>query len=207
MDRPHLALAQRPDARLELTGDRVELGRGELSGIGAEAATVSRRHFAVSTRGHGHVIEDLGSTNGTHLNGQPLIEPTPLRDGDEIVVGGAVALVFRDPMATPMAPSIGRLEGVWIDPETDTVWVDAARIEPPLSERQVVLLRLLLEHEGDYVPNHIVVDTVWSDVAADGVSAEAVDALVKRVRQRLRDSGRGRDLLERRRGAGIRLSK
>lgn len=205
MIRPHVEVLHRPDLRLELTSGELEIGRAALAEIGVEAAAVSRRHASIVGSGHGYHVTDHASTNGTHLNGDAVDGSVPLRDGDHLVVGGAVTLVFRDPMATPLAPAIGRLTGVWIDGNSSAVWVDATLVDPPLSRRQVDLLRLLLEHEDEFVPNHRVVDTVWADVAADGVSAEAVDALVKRVRQRLRDTGLGRDLIERRRGLGIRL--
>jgi ABC transport system ATP-binding/permease protein len=48
--------------------------------------TISKRHFQIRKQAGGFFIEDLHSTNGTYLNGLPVHEPQPLRDGDEIVV-------------------------------------------------------------------------------------------------------------------------
>src|SRR5438128_12203630 len=46
--------------------------------------TISRRHCAFSVRGGRVWVEDLGSRNGTLLNGEPLTEARPLRDGDRL---------------------------------------------------------------------------------------------------------------------------
>ncbi len=184
----------------------VVLGRTSTSTIGLHAAAVSRRHLEFDATPHGFTVRDLASTNGTHLNGRPLgVEPEPVRDGDELVLAGSVALQFCDPQATPLAPAIGRLAGVWIDPTNDAVWVDAQRLDPPLSPRQLSLVQLLMMTEGEFVSRNDVVDRVWADVAAEGVSAEAVDALVKRIRMRIRPYQLHGEYLENRRGVGLRI--
>src|SRR5262249_46340601 len=48
---------------------------------------VSRHHCTLTERDGRIWVEDLGSTNGTRLNGQPLEEPLPLDDGDRLEVG------------------------------------------------------------------------------------------------------------------------
>jgi pSer/pThr/pTyr-binding forkhead associated (FHA) protein len=50
---------------------------------------VSRKHAKISTRGGKIVIQDLGSRNGTFVNGQRLTAPVDLRMGDEIVIGSS----------------------------------------------------------------------------------------------------------------------
>jgi pSer/pThr/pTyr-binding forkhead associated (FHA) protein len=45
---------------------------------------VSRRHCGFSVRGGRVWVEDLGSRNGTRLNGQPVEGPRPLHDGDRL---------------------------------------------------------------------------------------------------------------------------
>lgn len=87
-----------PAAFSLLSGDRVLplvvgeniAGRGAECAVVVDATTVSRRHarFTVS---HGTaVVEDLGSTNGTFVNGVPVTMATPLKEGDEIALGKAV---------------------------------------------------------------------------------------------------------------------
>jgi len=62
------------------------LGRGDVE-IHLDDPFASARHARISREGHVVVIEDLGSTNGTYLNEQPLTGPQPLHDGDRIRIG------------------------------------------------------------------------------------------------------------------------
>lgn len=184
------------------------IGRDDISAVCIDVPAISRQHAEIERTPHGYVITDLGSRNGTFVNSERIGRtPHPLRDDDEIVLGGATSFRFVDPMATPLAPAIGRLTGVWIDPDTRAVWVDAQLIEPPLSDRQQALLELLDSRPDAVVSRDEIIACVWADVAADGVSAEAVDALVKRLRARLRPLQVAGDYLDVRRGRGIRLRR
>lgn len=62
------------------------LGRGDVE-IRLEDPFASARHARISRQGHLLVIEDLGSTNGTYLNEEPLSGPQPLHPGDHIRIG------------------------------------------------------------------------------------------------------------------------
>jgi hypothetical protein len=66
--------------------DGATLGRGDVE-IRLEDPFASSRHAQISRQGHVLVIEDLGSTNGTYLNEEPLSGPQPLYDGDRIRIG------------------------------------------------------------------------------------------------------------------------
>jgi len=69
------------------------IGRAGDAGVRIESGGVSRHHARiVIDRGHAHV-EDLGSKNGTFVDGKPVADARVLRDGDEIRVG-PVALTF-----------------------------------------------------------------------------------------------------------------
>ena len=70
---------------------------------------------------------------------------------------------------------------------------------------QLVLLKLLESRPGSFVSREELVAAVWPDSSVDGVSEEAVDGLIKRLRGRLREAGR--DPIEVRRGMGLRLSR
>lgn len=65
------------------------LGREQSAAIWIDDSSVSRRHARVVIGESGAVVEDLGSKNGTLLNGRRLKKKEPLSDGDEIVVGPA----------------------------------------------------------------------------------------------------------------------
>jgi DNA-binding winged helix-turn-helix (wHTH) protein len=94
-------------ARMYLTtGDRqfllpegeVEIGRSSDTAIRIDAAGVSRRHARIVISGDEARVEDLGSKNGTYVEGKPVTSACLLKDGDEIRIG-PVALTFR--LATP----------------------------------------------------------------------------------------------------------
>ena len=66
--------------------DGATLGRGDVE-IQLDDPFASSRHARISRQGHVLVIEDLGSTNGTYLNEEPLSGPQPLHPGDRIRIG------------------------------------------------------------------------------------------------------------------------
>ncbi len=63
------------------------LGRGDNADIRLEDSFASGRHTQLTPHGDVIVVEDLGSTNGTYLNGEPLNGPQPLHPGDRIRIG------------------------------------------------------------------------------------------------------------------------
>ena len=65
----------------------VVLGRGDGSDIVLEDSFASSRHARLVPHGDVIVLEDLGSTNGTYLNDEPLRGPQPLHPGDRIRIG------------------------------------------------------------------------------------------------------------------------
>jgi FHA domain len=70
----------------EIPSHGATLGRGDVE-IRLDDPFASARHAHVSREGHVVVIEDLGSTNGTYLNEEPLTGPQPLHPGDRIRIG------------------------------------------------------------------------------------------------------------------------
>jgi hypothetical protein len=63
------------------------LGRGDGADIRLEDAFASTRHARLVPQGDVIVLEDLGSTNGTYLNDEPVRGPQPLHAGDRIKIG------------------------------------------------------------------------------------------------------------------------
>lgn len=66
--------------------DRITVGREAPAEVVFQVPTISKRHFIIRRAENGFIVEDMRSTNGTYLNGLPVHEPMPLRDGDELVV-------------------------------------------------------------------------------------------------------------------------
>jgi pSer/pThr/pTyr-binding forkhead associated (FHA) protein len=76
------------------------VGRGPEASLRVRGATVSRRHATISKHGDVVQVTDLGSHNGTRLNGQPVTGPVEIVPGDAVSVGGAT-LVLRLTRARP----------------------------------------------------------------------------------------------------------
>jgi DNA-binding winged helix-turn-helix (wHTH) protein len=76
------------------------IGRDQGSVIVLDGLRVSRQHARVVLSAEEATVEDLGSKNGTRVNGVKILVPTPLSDGDTIEIGG-VALTFRRRLADP----------------------------------------------------------------------------------------------------------
>src|SRR3954469_24432751 len=75
--------------RLVLGDAVVDIGRGSAAGLILDADSISRKHARIERFGGGHKIVDLGSTNGTYVNGARVKEQI-LKDGDRIGIGKAL---------------------------------------------------------------------------------------------------------------------
>lgn len=75
-----------PNKTFALESDRSTIGRSSDCEVALDVAAVSRRHAVVVRQGDAYLAEDLGSRNGTFVNGQRILAPTPLSHGDRIVV-------------------------------------------------------------------------------------------------------------------------
>jgi DNA-binding response OmpR family regulator len=199
-------LIQEPDGSLReapLPAGRAILGRAPECDIVIEGRLNARQHAAIARSGAAYILEDLGSHNGTTVNGQALNGRRALRHGDRIELGGMGWLMFVDGDATstrPQAPSAG----VWLDASTQDVWVDGRRLSPPLSPAQFSLLQALSARVDHVCSRAEIVAAVWPG-ASDGISDEAIDALIKRVRARLAESPGGQRYLTTLRGRGLLL--
>jgi DNA-binding winged helix-turn-helix (wHTH) protein len=187
-------------------GAEFMIGREAPAHLIHEAAPVSRRHALIRFHEDRHWITDLGSRNGTFVNGNAVgKEPVRLIDGDEIVLGGALALRFHDPTQTIKGERIGRLVGVWINERSGDAYVDGIRVDPPLSAAQMTLLTLLYRANHAVVSREDIVRGVWPSDEPQGISEEAIDGLIKRLRARLRGVRPDADHIELVRGRGVRL--
>ena len=73
----------------ELGEDSITIGRDASNHIVIPKNAVSRKHARVSLEGETRIITDLQSTNGSYLNGRPIIS-APLNQGDQIKIGGTI---------------------------------------------------------------------------------------------------------------------
>ena len=175
--------------RWPLAQDELLIGRGADCDLVVPDRQVSRHHARVKRSDGGFLLEDLRSKNGTHLNGAPISAAVRLQDGDVIQIALAVRLAFLGSEAT-IPLSDGSLPGaaLRLDTQARRVWVGEREIDPPLSLPQYRLIELLFASAGKVCSRDQVVRTVWPEVAAEGVSEQAIDALVRRLRDRLAEA-------------------
>ncbi|HET9483128.1 MAG TPA: SpoIIE family protein phosphatase [Xanthomonadales bacterium] len=85
---------------------RAIVGRGQLADVRIEHETISRRHCEIRPHDAGYEVVDLGSANGTRLNGAPVAVSAPLAEGDRIELG-MVTLTFSAEDDAPAAAAPG----------------------------------------------------------------------------------------------------
>lgn len=113
-----------PGKVFPLEQQEMSLGRDLANDIAISDPEVSRRHARFLLQEDNVIIEDLGSTNGTFLNGQRISSPQQLRAGDVITFGENIVVVFNradyDPDATVISTGMDQ-----------TVQPEAPKAAPP----------------------------------------------------------------------------
>jgi hypothetical protein len=198
-----------------LNQDEMILGRDESCDIVIPVRQISRHHASFQRiADNKYLIADLDSKNGTWVNGNRLEGGTrELSDGDEIhialkvrirfVGSGVTAPVTQD--LPDVIPSEGGAGPMKIDTEARRVFIRGVEMDPPLSLPQYRLLELLYINQGRVCTRQEVVDTVWPDAMGEGVSEQAIDALVRRLRDRLAEIDEDHQYVVTVRGHGFRL--
>lgn len=167
---------------------------------------VSRFHARLTPTAEGIILEDLGSKNGTHHNGSPLKAPVVLQDGDTIQISIIQGFMFLTSDSTmPLGEKAGRAGRLMIEQKSRRVWVNQQQLIPPLSAQQFRLLWLLYENQGQVIQRTDLVAAVWGEEQSAGVSDQALDALIRRLRDRLSALDPTHQYIDTVRGHGIRL--
>ena len=81
---------------------RTVIGRGSEADITVDDGSISRRHIEIGWDGRRAQVRDLGSTNGSSLNGRALSQPTVLNPGDTITLGHTTVVFNVVPVAKPL---------------------------------------------------------------------------------------------------------
>ena len=206
------------------------IGREKSCDIVITDRQVSRHHARISVAPKGIFLEDLMSKNGTHRNGKRLNDAVTLKDGDVIQIALAQRFVFLSSDATlplysqDLEPQIsdqyhtqepfqstGRLR---LDKKSRRVWINVVKlgqlaneeeVVPPLSVSQFRLLEQLYENHGRVISRYELISAVWGENQALEVSVQALDALVRRLRNRLANVDANHSYIVTVRGHGLRL--
>ena len=195
-----------------ILSESVTIGRSEDCDVVLVERQVSRHHAQIRRLGNAasltYVLEDLGSRNGTYVNGREVTGPYVLQDGDEIQIALCVRLSFVAAEATaPLVFERGKRPGLYLDRERHIVLIGGRELSPPLSLAQYRLLELLYDRAGRVCSRDEIVEAVWPEVAEEGVSDQAIDALVRRLRERVGEIDPIHQYVVTVRGHGFRLDR
>ncbi len=174
-----------PGAEITLHSLPFTIGRGFANQLRVEHPDVSRRHACLRLHDDYYVVEDLGSRNGTLVNGVRLAagEQRRLQDGDTIQLASAISMVFADPFVTQEQADVRpmRVHGLWLDPQTQIVLVGSERVELPA--QQYRLLALLYMRGGAVVSRQEIAEALWS-IGVE-LTEQMIDNTVSRLRANL----------------------
>lgn len=125
-----------PNQSYDLNKDIVTLGRDITNDIVINDPEVSRHHLRLTRGAGGFTVEDLGSTNGTFVNGQRLTGARPLRPGDMIGLGETVTLAYEMSAAPTLAePGLDQPGGTVVSPAAQRPGAQQYPVQQPQQQQ------------------------------------------------------------------------
>jgi len=146
------------------------IGREPASSIRVDSLYVSRKHARIERQEGDVVLVDLGSSNGTELNGERVKGTARLNPGDVVTVGDVTleclaedmadgrtrTLSARKPPAQPPPPDLLR-----VDTQTHEVFIGADKLERRLSSQEFQLLAHLYTNRERVCQRQELGDAIW----------------------------------------------
>jgi DNA-binding response OmpR family regulator len=174
------------------------LGRAVENEIVIVSKRASREHAHIRRDGRRTFLDDLGSTNGTFLNGERVLGSMQLRDGDQIAIG-EVTFTFHDPDTTTRETPFPELE---VNLEAGVVRLNRHTIQ--LSPKEFSLLAHLYQNRGKVCSKDEIGRTVWSEYQS-GIYDYQIENLIRRLRTKIENDANTPILLITVRGLGYKL--
>jgi|SRR5579884_3702081 hypothetical protein len=190
----------RPAAVYSLGVAATTIGRSGENHVVVPNERASRRHAQVTWDGTRYVLEDLGSRNGTFLNGRRLTAPQPLQHGDLITVADCT-LFFDAADETLGEPEAAPAGGLRIDTVAARAW--AGDQELPLTAKEYQAL-LVLHNKRGLVTKEELAQQVWPEYQG-AVGDYNIEQLIARLRRKLEAAPGSAPRLRTVRGLGYRL--
>lgn len=187
------------------------IGRDADCDIVVADRQVSRKHVRLELTAKGVMVEDLGSKNGTHFNGERIESSTLLQEGDILQVALAQKFIYVSSDSTLPLELDHTTEPILqegclrVDKRARRVIVSGHEITPPLSVAQFTLLEMLYKRSGRVISREELIQGIWREEEAFEVSNQALDALVRRLRDRIREADSENNYVITVRGHGLRL--
>lgn len=125
-----------PGKTFPLEKSEINLGRDVANDVFINDAEVSRRHARLTVQAGNFMLEDLGSTNGSFVNGQRLAGPRMLHPGDVIQLGENVSLSFEPPQYEPGATIVSEPGTVIAQPPVPAPQPLPVTAQPPSPPQQ-----------------------------------------------------------------------
>ncbi len=194
-------------ASWKLGVDEIIVGRSPDSGLFIDESFVSRHHAVISSDYSTYSIRDLGSKNGTWVNGQRIGDtPKILQDGDLIHFGSPTSsLRFMEDDRT-VTLSVRDLDsGLRVDIAEREVYIDGSMIIPSLTRKEFDLLSLLWERREFACSRDEIIARGWPERTQGDVSPAEIEQYISRLRKRIGDTGKKKNQLVTVQGYGYKL--
>jgi len=175
------------------------IGRAVECDVVIASKSVSREHTRLRREVRRWFVDDLGSTNGTYLNGERVINNLALLDGDSLMVGD-VTFIFHDPDTTTRENPVPDLE---VDAAAGVVRVNRKAVM--LSPKEYLLLAFLYERRGQVCSKDDIGRAVWPEYEGGGIFDYQIENLVRRLRTRIEVDPANPQILFTVRGLGYKL--
>jgi len=131
-----------PGRVIELTQNEITVGREATNAMHIDDRALSRSHAKFIKSGSGYSVQDLGSTNGTYVNGKAISAVYTLQNGDVLSFGDAVELEFRkistgsDPNATFVMPAPKKSDATEVLPSRAALKAELAKLNNPAAHAE-----------------------------------------------------------------------
>ena len=186
------------------------LGKSPAATIVLDNPYVSRRHAQIEQRAEHFEIHDLGSKNGTFINGVLLQQQTVrLHNGDRVDLGkDQVVLRFQQWGATVTLPPIHQSSSgdLVVNVSSREVVIRGQRAEPPFSRKEFDVLSLLYRRRGQACSKDEIAEAGWPERGGGDVADQDIEQYVRRLRLRIEPDPSHPQYLLTVRGYGYRLS-
>ena len=171
------------DTTIQLDRANVLIGRDKSCDLRLRDTYVSRHHCWVEQQQGRWHVRDLGSRNGTWVNGERVAGPTALDAGSVIKVGRTLVRVQDDTQSELDDRPWPALD---LDYSRKTARLDGQLVLPPLTEPQWRALLLLWERRGEVVSYEELAAHIWPELERDDARRH-IDRIIERIRMRLGD--------------------
>lgn len=134
-------------------GERLVIGRGADADIVIDNSAVSRHHSALKLQNGTLLISDLGSLNGTTVNGTKISSSVPITQNDMVGIGK-----FRLAPATDSAQNVSSSYATSMDMDDETVFVSSPKKQPQAKDTQRQPSHTLTVISGPASPKELALD-------------------------------------------------